>query len=50
MNIDDKNIGIIAGNGVLPIKVSQKAQKEGYKVFSVCFDCICIHHRVISKE
>lgn len=37
-DITDKKIGLIAGNGELPILVAQSARQQGFKVISVCFD------------
>lgn len=45
--MNNKNLGIIAGNGILPVKVSYKAHQEGYNIFSVCFDSA--NHKEIKK-
>ena len=34
----DNKLGLIAGNGVLPVKVAKKARQGGLEVYSVCFD------------
>jgi hypothetical protein len=38
IQLQDNKLGLMSGNGTLPVKVAQKATKEGYQVYAVCFD------------